>query len=100
MEFKDIIQANATIIAGILVLLTISSFAGNSVKINPSLNFFWGSFIAFALSLVCAILGEFMIAMGVMKEEKNIKQFKGFSLITLGFGVMFLVYTIKVFISN
>jgi len=100
MEFNDIIQVNATIIVGILILLTISSFADHSDRSDTSHIYFNFSIIAFGVSMVSAILSETLIVMGKLKQEKTIQSFKAFGLLILAFGVLYLVTSIVILVRG
>jgi hypothetical protein len=88
LEHKDILQANATIIAGILILLTITSSVDTRIPINLPLMFL----VAFVLILPFSVSSIFIIR---EKELQWVKRFTELGLIAviiyifvLGFSMM------------
>ena len=99
IDIKDIVQINSTIIAGLLILLTIASFAGGLVVDTTQSNGtqIRGAFITiipFVISSCLAIIS--MISQYVKKEEK--KNFVTFSLASMFIGFayigVYLVYLV------
>ncbi len=88
MEFKEIAQVNVTLVAGLLVLLGISSVAHST----GSEIYLLGSIVLFATSIVFAVLGSFTSDIGrPSSREKRIAHY------TLVAGVIYL--TISVMLS-
>jgi hypothetical protein len=66
LEDKDLIQVDATVIAGILILLTLSSVAAEDPEFRLSYNiavaaFFLASILPFSISAVYILKGSFSI---------------------------------------